>query len=118
MSIENAIEKLKENEERVNEFEKILATIENTSDKKKFLWKEIYENACYDRTSASMLFWDLYALMGKSLIDHEKYGQVLTKYLDKMNKANDQLLVLAKQIAESEASAPMTSDDIFDRIQK
>ena len=56
--------------------------------------------------------------MGKSLIDHEKYGQVLTKYLDKMNKANDQLLVLAKQIAESETSAPMTSDDIFYRIQK
>lgn len=113
----NPLEELEKNKEKNNEFLKILDTIEGTSDKKKFLWKEIYENACYDRSSASMLFWDLYSIMGKNLQDHEKHGQTIVKYLDKMNKSNDQLLSLARQIAESEGNAEVSEEDIFKRIQ-
>jgi hypothetical protein len=108
---------LEKNKEKINEFSKILETIDSASDKKKFLWKEIYENACSDRASASMLFWYLYAIMGRTIQDHEKNGQNLVKYLDKMNKSNDQLLSLARQIAEAEGSAEVTEDDIFKRIQ-
>jgi hypothetical protein len=46
-------------------------------------------------------------------------GMTLTKYLERMSKSNEQLLNLAKQIAESESnSVEISEDDIFERIKK
>ena len=43
-------------EEKVSDFSSLLGQIEGLSDKKKKLWKEIYENAIYDRQNAYSLF--------------------------------------------------------------
>lgn len=118
-TIEKMLEKLKDNDRKVEQFSDILDSIDSASDKKKMLWKEIYENAIVDRTNAHILFTDLYSQMGGSAADHATLGQTLTKYLERMSKSNEQLLALSKQIAESEtSSAEISEDEIFDRIKK
>lgn len=118
-SIDRILDKLKENDKKVEQFSDILDSIDNASDKKKMLWKEIYENAIVDRTNAHILFTDLYSQMGGSAADHATLGQTLTKYLERMSKSNEQLLNLAKQIADSETSkVEISEDEIFDRIKK
>jgi hypothetical protein len=118
-SIDKILEKLKDNDKKVEQFSDILDSIESASEKKKLLWKEIYENAIVDRTSAHILFTDLYSNMGGSSADHATLGQTLTKYLERMSKSNEQLLNLAKLIADSETSTEQISeDDIFERIKK
>jgi hypothetical protein len=107
---------MKETNQKRDEFNDMIESIENTSDKKKFLWKEIYNNALSDRSSAEILFYELIALMDKTVTAHESYGNILVKYLDKMNKSNEQLLSLAKLIAESETNHEVSEDDIFSRI--
>ena len=118
-TIDKMLEKLKNNDKKVEQFSDILDSIESASDKKKMLWKEIYENAIVDRTNAHILFTDLYSQMGGSAADHATLGQTLTKYLERMSKSNEQLLALAKQIAESETSGvEISEDEIFERIKK
>lgn len=118
-TIDKMLEKLKDNDRKVEQFSDILDSIENASEKKKMLWREIYENAVVDRTSAHILFTDLYCNMGGSAADHATLGITLTKYLERMSKSNEQLLSLAKQIAESESSSTEISDEeIFERIKK
>lgn len=118
-TIDKMLEKLKQNDRKVEQFSDILDAIDSASDKKKMLWKEIYENAIVDRTNAHILFTDLYSQMGGSAADHATLGQTLTKYLERMSKSNEQLLNLAKQIAESETSSvEISEDEIFDRIKK
>jgi hypothetical protein len=118
-TIDKMLDKLKDNNRKVEQFSDILDSIENASEKKKMLWKEIYENAVVDRTNAHILFTDLYSNMGGSSADHATLGVTLTKYLERMSKSNEQLLALAKQIAESESSTVEISDEeIFERIKK
>jgi nitric oxide synthase oxygenase domain/subunit len=118
-TIEKMLDKLKDNDRKVEQFSDILDSIDSASDKKKMLWKEIYENAIVDRTNAHILFTDLYSNMGGSAADHATLGQTLTKYLERMSKSNEQLLALAKQIAESETSSvEVSEDEIFERIKK
>lgn len=118
-AIDKILEKLQENGKKVEQFSDILDQIDNASEKKKMLWKEIYENAVVDRTNAYILFTDLYSQMGNSAADHATLGVTLTKYIERMSKSNEQLLNLSKQIAESEtASVAISEDDIFERIKK
>lgn len=118
-TIDKMLSKLRDNDKKVEQFSDILDAIDSASDKKKMLWKEIYENAIVDRTNAHILFTDLYSNMGGSAADHATLGQTLTKYLERMSKSNEQLLNLAKQIADSETShVEISEDEIFDRIKK
>ena len=104
--------------EKVKSFEGLLDSIENIEGKKKQLWKEIYENAFIDRMNAYMLFTDAYTSMSGGLNDHIQMGAQLSKYIERMNKANDQLIKLAELIAkEEEKSSIIDSEDIFKQIQ-
>ena len=116
-TIDVILDKLKENGKKVEQFSDILDKIDSAPEKKKMLWKEIYENAVVDRTNANILFTDLYAQMGGSSSDHATLGLILTKYLERMSKSNEQLLSLSKQISESETTdKSMSEDDIFEKI--
>jgi len=104
--------------ERVKGFEDLLDSIENIEGKKKQLWKEIYENAFIDRMNAYMLFTDAYTNMQSGTASHVQLGSQLTKYIERMNKSNDQLLKLAELIAkEEEKSNKINPDDLFKEIQ-
>ena len=54
-----------------------------------------------------------------STADHISVGPTLSKYLERMNKSNDQLIKLADLIAkEEERAEAVDPDDIFSKIDK
>ncbi len=102
---------------KIGDFEELLDSIENIEGKKKQLWKEIYENAFIDRMNAYMLFTDAFTSLSGSTADHVQVGNQLAKYIERMNKANDQLIKLAELIAkEEEKASAISPDDIFKQI--
>tara|TARA_B100000131_G_C18085015_1_gene599745 strand:- start:937 stop:1308 length:372 start_codon:yes stop_codon:yes gene_type:complete len=119
-SIEKVLEKNEKNEakeERIKNFADILENIDSLEDKKKMLWKEIYENALEDREKAKMLFNDAYISMTGGVNEHMNIGAIMSKYLERMTRSNDQILKLAELIAkEEEKSEAISEDDIFGKI--
>ena len=116
--LNNKIEKAENKEAKVKNFADILDNIDSLKDKKKLLWKEIYENAIVDRENARMLFNDAFINLSGVLSDHANVGSVIAKYLERMCRSNDQILKLAELIAkEEDKSAAVTPDDLFDQIK-
>ena len=108
---------LKDLKKKMNDFGDLLSSLENLETKKKFLWKDIYENAITDRMNAYMLFTDAYTSMTSGTTEHMQLGPVLAKYIEKMNKANDQLLKLADLIQrEEDKQSSLDADDLFSKI--
>lgn len=104
-------------EEKIKEFSDLLDSLENTTDKKKLLWRESYQNAVDDRESASILLNDLLVMIPGSSGNHSTHGGLATKYLERMSKCNDQILKLAELIAkEQEKENDLSPDDIFKSI--
>ena len=121
MSIEkvsNALQGFDELQKKVKDFSEVLQKIEHADAKKKILWREIYENAVLDRQNAHVLFVEAYTTMSQGTTEHAPLGSTLTKYLERMNKSNDQLLKLAEIMTKSEAEFnQINADDLFDKIQ-
>lgn len=106
-------------EDKIKDFSDLLDELENTKDKKKLLWKEAYNNALNDRSSASILVDDLLLQIQGNLNNHQQFGTIMTKYLERMSKSNDQILKLAELISkEEEAASAMSPDDIFKEISE
>jgi len=115
----NLTEEFEKIEKKSEQFSDLLDSLESTENKKKMLWKEIYDNAISDRMNAYMLFIGIYTNMGNSVADHISVGSTLSKYLERMNKSNDQLIKLAEIIAkEEERTDSVDPDDIFNKIDK
>ena len=114
------LEKLEKNdkkEKQIENFSDILDTIESLEDKKKMLWKEIYEHSIEDREKAKLLFNDAYISMQGGINEHMNIGAIMSKYLERMCRSNDQILKLAELIAkEEEKSETISEDDIFSKI--
>ena len=112
-------EKFDKMQKKVSEFSELLNTLESTEDKKKMLWLQIYENAITDRENASMLFTDVYKQMQSATAEHAVIGPILSKYIERMGKSNEQLIKLAELIAKAEErAAAIDPDDIFSQIQE
>lgn len=118
--VDKLLGKLEKNESKENQiknFADILDSIDTLENKKKMLWKEIYENALEDREKAKMLFNDAYVSMQGGVNEHMNIGSVMSKYMERMSKSNDQILKLAELIAkEEEKSENISEDDIFSKI--
>ena len=115
--IESLLRQNREKEKKVSDFSDLLSGLASTDEKKKALWKEIYENAISDRERASILFTEAYKTMGMNTTDHATLGTTMTKYLERMCKSNDQILQLADLISKAEQqSAKIDPDDLFDKI--
>jgi len=112
-SLDNS-EKLKS---KISEFSDILDELSSTEDKKKLLWKEIYENALTDRENAGMLFTDAWSRMSAGTAEHISLGPTLTKYMERMSKSNEQILRLAELISKiQENDSKIDPDDVFASI--
>jgi len=110
-------EKAEKKENQIRNFSDMLDNIDSLEDKKKMLWKEIYENSLEDREKAKMLFNDAYISMQGGVNEHMNIGGVMSKYLERMCRSNDQILKLAELIAkEEEKSETISEDDIFSKI--
>ena len=117
--VEELMDKVTDKEMKIEKFSDLLESLENTEDKKKMLWKEIYENSLNDRESAGILFTDLLTQSRGNAANHAMFGQIMSKYLERMSKSNDQILKLAELIAKEDTSSNvLTPDDIFNQIDK
>lgn len=121
MSDSNKLEKAIDGSERLKRkldaFSDILDDLASTEEKKKLLWKEVYENALVDRENAGMLFTDAWSRMGTGSTEHATLGSTLTKYLERMSKSNEQILRLAELISKAEEREnKIGPDDIFSSI--
>ena len=111
--------KEKTTDEKIKDFSDLLDELESTQDKKKLLWKDAYKNALDDRSSASILVDDLLLQIQGNVNNHVQLGSIISKYLERMSKSNDQILRLAELISKEEPSnKEMSPDDIFGEINK
>jgi len=111
------VDRLQKMNKKIGTFADLLDNISNLEDKKKLLWKEIYENALSDRENANALYTDLYLKMEGSQSDHLAVGSVMVKYLERMCKSNEQILKLADLISREETkTAKIDADDMFSAI--
>ena len=116
MSLEDLKKTHKKQQQKIDAFSELLEDLTSTTDKKKLLWREIYENSLRDRTNAEILFNEAYTTMKTN--EHITIGPILTKYLERMNRSNEQLLKLAELISKAEEqSSRIDPDDIFSKIQ-
>lgn len=115
--LDNALDNSKKLKKKLEAFSDILDDLSTTEDKKKLLWKEVYENALVDRENAGMLFTDAWSRMGTGSTEHATLGATLTKYIERMSKSNEQILKLVELITKAEEqSARIEPEDIFTNI--
>ena len=106
-------------ESRVRDFTNLLDKIDGLIDKKKQLWREIYQNAITDRQNAWMMFDELVSIVRGKTTEHAVHGRSLASYLERMNKANDQLIKLAELVAKADSVTGGDDDNpdtLYDRI--
>lgn len=104
-------------EQKIRDFSELLDQINDVSDKKKKLWKEIYENAIADRQNAYVLFTTLVEIAEDKSTEHAIHGKNISTYIERMSKANDQLIRLAELIAKSETKEEnIDTDEMFRKI--
>lgn len=115
--LERAIDGSEKLKKKLEAFSDILDDLASTEEKKKLLWKEVYENALVDRENAGMLFTDAWSRMGTGSTEHVTLGSTLTKYLERMSKSNEQILRLVEIISKAEErESRVQPDDIFSSI--
>lgn len=105
-------------EDKKKDFSDLLDQIDNISDKKKRLWREIYENAITDRQNAYILFTTLLDIVEDKSTEHAIHGKTLATYIERMSKANDQLIRLAELVSKSESKQEEEIDpeEMFKKI--
>jgi len=104
-------------EKKLKDFSDLLDSLSNTEDKKKLLWRDAYQNALEDRENANILVTDLLLQIRGNLTNHQSYGTIMSKYLERMAKSNDQILKLAELLSkEEEAQNTVSPEDIFNEI--
>ena len=104
-------------EEKIKDFGDLLDTIESLTDKKKQLWVEIYENAISDRQNAYVMFAKLVKIAQDKSTEHAVHGRTIATYIERMSKANDQMIKLAELIAKADqASETIDPEEMFERI--
>lgn len=108
-------------ENEVKGFSDLLNTLSSTEDRKKALWKQIYEFALVDRKNAFVLFGDLYNMVQNNGTEHAIHGATLSKYMERMQKANEQLIKLAELVSEAideQVEESWSEDDMYEMMNK
>lgn len=105
---------------KVNVFNDLIDQIEELDSKEKQLYKEIYENAITDRQNAHVLFMKVCAIVQDKSSEHAVHGKSIATYIEKMSKANDQLIKLAELIksAKQESEDKLNPEEIFNAINR
>lgn len=105
-------------EQRINDFDDLLGTIEGLDDQKKKLWREIYENAIVDRQNSYLMFTKLVRISADKTAEHAVHAKSMATYIAGMSKANDQLIKLAEMIAKSQnRDEDIDPEDIYKKIR-
>ena len=104
--------------DKIKEFSDLLDQIDNVTDKKKKLWKEIYENAITDRQNAYVLFNTLVDIVQDKSTEHAIHGKTLAIYIERMSRANDQIIKLSELVskAESKGEEEIDPEEMFKKL--
>ena len=104
-------------EEKIKDFGGLLEQIETLTDKKKQLWREVYENAISDRQNAYVMFARLVNIAKDKSTEHAVHGRTIATYIERMSRANDQLIKLAELIAKADSTnESIDPEEMFNRI--
>lgn len=113
---------VKKTENDLSTFVDLLDTLDSVDERLKLLWKQIYENALMDRRNAYVVWTDLFMAVHGNPEQHVIHGDHLSKYMERMEKANVQLLKLAELVYKAkdrqEAESVPTGGALFDRLEK
>lgn len=93
-------EKLEGQAQKLRSFADLLDSIESMESKKKFLWKQIYENAVLDRELAHEQLAQAKLEVAQTPTLHVSMGTIMSKYMERMSRANDQIIKLAELLQE------------------
>lgn len=123
--LSNKISQMFENYEEqiqkeISDFTSLLDTLSTAEERKKELWKKIHYNSLIDRRNAAMMFADVTRIIEKDPTQHAVLGQHVAKYLERMSKANDQLIKLAEIVDSKVVNMETTltsNENILDVIQ-
>ena len=115
----------READQKINDFSHLLDDLENLNPKQRLLWKQIYDNAVTDRNNAYLAFTDLYMAVHGKEEQHFKHGTILAKYMERMEKANEQILKLAglvqkeiEKIENDDDEKPLTAEAIYEKSEE
>jgi len=117
MSSEEIIEQKKKS---YKDFINLVNSVSAKEEKIKTLWVQVYEHAMSDRTIAYIAWRDLYSKVCGNPTEHAIHGQNLSRYMERMSKANDQLLKLSEQISlaeKKESDTTVADDDIYKQLE-
>lgn len=120
MNFKNLDELKEESEKNLSDFNDLLDSISTTEERKKSLWRQIYQNAVTDRANAFLSWTDLYSKVHGNPTEHAVHGQNLSRYIERMSKANDQLLKLAELVAaakEKEEDDSVSEEDLYNQLE-
>jgi hypothetical protein len=109
-------------EEDLATFSDLLNSLDTVDERLKLLWKQIYENALVDRRNAYVIWTDLFMAVHGNPEQHVIHGDHLAKYMERMEKANVQLLKLAELVHKAkdrqEAESLPSGGALFDKLEK
>lgn len=109
----------KECQKNIKDFDELLNTLSSLDDKRKALWKQIYQNSVIDRRNAYIMFSDLYQKVHGHHEQHAIHGVNLTKYLERLNKSNEQLIKLAELVnnaIDEEDDGDVNEEEIYKKL--
>jgi len=101
-------------------FNELLDTLATTEEKQKALWRQIYENSTTDRLNAYVIWVELYSHVKDKPMEHAIHGQNLSKYLERMSKANDQLIKLSELVGNAkkkDSPTEYSEDALYDMME-
>lgn len=104
----------------IENFDKLMDELSSAHDKKKELWRQIYQNAVTDRRNSYIMFTDLYTKVHGHGTEHAIHGATLAKYMERLNKANEQLIKLAEIIDDAVVADEddlTNPNDIYDGLE-
>lgn len=105
--------------EQVKKFNARIDALLAVDEKTKTMWKEVYENALFDRQNAYRLYADIWNTMQGDPAGHTMNGNQAAKYLERMGRANDQLIKLSEMMnAVEESNSKIDEDDVYEQISK
>lgn len=107
------------NLDQLRSFNELLNTLSSTEEKQKSLWRQIYENANTDRMNAYIVWIDLYKDVQGKPSDHAIHGQNLSRYMERMAKANDQLIKLSELVgnAKKKDVSEISEESIYSEME-
>jgi hypothetical protein len=128
-SDEETVQKLREEhartfdrkEKQYENFANLLDTISSVEEKTKALWRQIYENAAEDRQNAGLMWTDLYIRVHGKAEEHAIHGATLAKYVERMSKANEQLIKLTDLVSKAaniEVEETISEEDMYKEMGK